>query len=41
MTREEELIRIAVEFNGWLDYMAEKYGWDKDDVQAVIKQFLM
>lgn len=41
MTREEELICIAVEFNGWLEHTAEKYGWDKDDVQAIIKQFLI
>lgn len=40
MTREE-VISIAEEFSEWLDYIAEKYEWDKDDVQSLIKQFLM
>lgn len=40
MTREEA-INIAEEFNEWLEYMAKKYGWDKDDVQSLIKMFLM
>lgn len=37
----EEVICIAEEFSEWLEDMAEKYGWNKDDVQALIKQFLM
>ena len=37
----EELVSIAEEFNKWLEDMAEKYGWDKDDIQALVKQFLM
>lgn len=40
MTREE-LICIAEEFSKWLEDIAEKYQTDKDEVQAVIKQFLM
>lgn len=40
MTREEA-IRIAEDFNEWLEDMAKKYGWDKGDVQYLIKQFLM
>lgn len=37
----EEIIHIAEEFSKWLEDIAEKYEWDKDDVQALIKQFLM
>ena len=37
----KDAISIAKEFNQWLEDMAEIYGWDKDDVQALIKQFLM
>lgn len=40
MTREE-VVRIAEEFNEWLDYMAEKHNEDKDDIQEIIKQFFM
>ena len=40
MTREEA-INIAEEFSKWLEEIAEKYGWDKDDIQVLIKQFLM
>ena len=40
MTREEA-INIAEDFGKWLEDMAEKYRWDKDDIQALIKQFLM
>lgn len=40
MTREN-LICIAEEFNEWLENVAEKYQADKNDVQAIIKQFLM
>lgn len=37
----KDAISIAKEFNQWLEDIAEIYGWDKDDVQALIKQFLM
>lgn len=37
----KDAISITKEFNQWLEDMAEIYGWDKDDVQALIKQFLM
>ncbi len=40
MTREE-IFCIAAEFSEWLEDMAEKYRWDKDDIQSLIKQFLM
>lgn len=40
MTREE-IIHIAEEFNEWLENIAEKYGWDKNDIQFLIKQFLI
>lgn len=39
MTREEAL-SIAEEFTKWLEDMAKKYGWDKNDVQILIKLFL-
>lgn len=37
----KEAICIAEEFDKWLEDMTEKYGLHKDDVQALIKQFLM
>ena len=37
----EQLLCIAEEFDKWLEDMAEKYKWDKDEVQILIKQFLM
>lgn len=37
----KELLCIAEEFNCWLEDMSDKYNWDKDDVQFLIKQFLM
>lgn len=37
----KEILYIAYEFNEWLGNMSEKYKWDKDDVQFLIKQFLM
>lgn len=40
MTREEAIC-IAEEFSKWLENMAEKYRWDKNDIQSLIKQFLM
>jgi hypothetical protein len=39
--RSEDAINIAKEFNEWLEDIAEKYGWDKNDVQALIKWALM
>ena len=41
VSKEEELLWIAEDFNKWLEDMSEKYKWDKDEVQALIKQFLM
>ena len=40
MTRED-LIDLLEDFNKWLSEMSEKYGMDKNDIQALIKQFLM
>jgi hypothetical protein len=40
MTREE-LFSLLEDFNEWLENMAEKYNWDKNDIQYLIKQFLM
>lgn len=40
MTRKEA-IYIVEEFSEWLESMAEKYGWDKDDIQYLIKLFLI
>ena len=37
----EDLICIAEEFSEWLEYISERYQADKNDVQAIIKQFLM
>ncbi len=37
----EDLIDLAEDFNEWLDDMAEKHGVHKDDIQSLIKQFLM
>jgi len=36
-----EALCIALDFNEWLENMSEKYGWDKNDVQLLIKQLLM
>jgi hypothetical protein len=33
--------RIAEEFYCWLEDISNKYKWDKDDVQFLIKQLLM
>lgn len=40
MTRED-LLCVAEEFSEWLEDIAEKYQIDKDDVQEIIKHFLM
>lgn len=37
----EDLICLAEDFNKWLDMMSEKYNWNKDDIQALIKQLLI
>lgn len=37
----EDLICLADDFNKWLENMAVKYNWNKDDMQALIKQFLI
>jgi len=37
----KEVINIAEDFNKWLEDMAEKYGWDKNDVQGLIKLLLV
>lgn len=39
MTREEA-IQIIEAFSEWLEDMAKKFGWDKGDVQSLIKQCL-
>lgn len=39
MTRED-LISLVEDFNEWLENMAVKYNWDKDEIQYLIKQFL-
>jgi hypothetical protein len=44
MTRTEaltEAVYIAEEFNKWLEDIAEKYRWTKDEIQELIKQFLI
>ena len=38
---KEEMTNIAEEFSKWLENIAEKYKWDKDDVQDLIKWFLI
>lgn len=40
MTRDDA-IYIAEDFNEWLEDMAKKYNLDKNDVQDLIKQFLI
>ena len=38
---EQTLIQIAEKFCEWLEVVSKEYNLDKDDVQAIIKQFLM
>ena len=38
---KEEMANIAEDFNKWLEDITKKYGWDKDEVQVLIKWFLM
>ena len=40
MTTEEVLL-ILEDFNDWLEDVAKKYGWDKNDIQGLIKLLLM
>ena len=35
-----QIIKLADEFNKWLEDIAKNYGVDKDEVQLLIKQFL-
>lgn len=37
----KEILGLAEDFNKWLEDMAEKYRQDKDDIQELVKQFLM
>ena len=37
----EDLIKIAEEFNKWLDKTSKELNIDKDTLQEIIKQFLM
>lgn len=37
----KEVINIAEDFDKWLEDTAEKYGWDKNDVQGLIKLLLV
>lgn len=41
MTESLTIILLAEEFSKWLENMAEKYNWDKDDIQSMVKWFLM
>ena len=36
----DTLISIAEDFCEWLEDESEKYNMDKDEVQAIIKEFL-
>ena len=36
-----DLIAIAEDFNLWLHEASIKYGMDQDDLQEIIKQFLI
>lgn len=38
---QEQLIKIVEEFNNWLDGVSLKFDVDKQDLQEIIKQFLM
>lgn len=37
----DDLLLIAQMFNNWLEELSKEYNLDKDDIQEVIKQFLM
>ena len=34
-------MKVAEEFNKWLNEMSEKFGIDKDDIQEMVKSFLV
>ncbi len=36
-----KMINIAVSFDEWLENMAKEHNMSKDDVQSLIKQFLV
>ena len=36
----QKLLSIAEEFDKWLEKMAREYNMPKDEIQALIKQFL-
>ena len=38
---QQKLISIAEDFDKWLEEMAKKYNMPKDEIQALIKQFLI
>jgi len=40
-TESEDTINIAKDFSEWLEDIAEKYCWDKNDVKAFIKRVLI
>lgn len=37
---QQKLLSIAEDFNKWLEDMESKYNMSKDEIQALIKQFL-
>ena len=36
-----DLVKIAELLNKWLTETAEKFNMDKDDLQSIVKQFLV
>lgn len=38
---ESNILCVAEEFNAWLEDMEENYGMDKDEIQFLVKQFLI
>ena len=36
-----KLVPLGEDLNKWLEEMSKKYNIDKDDIQVIIKQFLM
>ncbi len=38
---QEDLFELAEDFNEWLKNMSIKYDCYEDDIQEIIKQFLM
>ena len=37
---QAKMLSIAEDFDSWLEEMAEKYNMPKDEIQALIRQFL-